>query len=160
VRRKELLFICFSLFLSIEETFIKMLYHSKDMKTILVDAINCFVIEKEGAFQVFAEMHDLLECYPHKKIILTGANAEQSIKFGLDKMPYEVFTLSHDPEKTDPSYFKIMLQKFNLDASDVIYFEHSMDAMKSAQSIGVSTFYYDNDKKDLAELKKFLDDNL
>jgi len=131
------------------------------MKTILVDAVDCFVIEKEdGTFQIFKEMQDLLENFPNKKIILTGANDEQSKKFGLDKMPWEVFTLKHNPEKTNPEYYKIMLQKFNLTPQDVIYFEHNPDAVKSAQTIGITTFYYDNDKKDLTALKQFLDENL
>jgi len=70
------------------------------MKTILVDAVDCFVIEKEdGTFHIFKEIQDLLENFPNKKIILTGANDEQSKKFGLDKMPWEVFTLKHNPEK-------------------------------------------------------------
>ena len=80
------------------------------MKTILVDAIDAFVIENEGGFKIFKEMHDLLETFPNRKIILTGANDEQFKKFGLDKMPYEVFTLKHNPEKTDPKYYKIMLE--------------------------------------------------
>ncbi|MBU3904980.1 MAG: HAD-IA family hydrolase [Nanoarchaeota archaeon] len=131
------------------------------MKTILVDAINCFVIKKEdGIFQIFKEMQDLLERFPNKKIILTSANDEQVKKFGLDKMPWEVFTLKHSPEKTNPEYYKIMLQKFNLSPEDVMYFEHSLDAMKSAESVGITTFYYDNDKKDLTALKQFLDKNL
>jgi len=131
------------------------------MKTILVDAVDCFVIEKEdGTFHIFKEMQDLLENFPNKKIILTGANDEQSKKFGLDKMPWEVFTLKHNPEKTNPEYYKIMLQKFNLSPEDVIYFEHNSDAVKSAQSVGINTFYYDNDKKDLTALKQFLDENL
>ena len=131
------------------------------MKTILVDAVHCFVIEKEdGTFHIFKEMQDLLENYPNKKIILTSANDEKFKKFGLDKMPWEVFTLKHNPEKTNPEYYKIMLQKFNLSPGDVIYFEHNSDAVKSAQSVGINTFYYDNDKKDLTALKQFLDENL
>ena len=131
------------------------------MKTILVDAVDCFVIEKEdGTFHIFKEMHDLLENFPNNKIILTGANDEQSKKFGLDKMPWEIFTLKHNPEKTNPEYYRILLQSFNLSPEDVIYFEHNPDAVKSAQSVGITTFYYDNDKKDLAALKKFIDENL
>ena len=131
------------------------------MKTILVDAVDCFVIEKEDStFQIFKEMQDLLENFPNKKIILTNANDEQFKKFGLGKMPWEVFTLKHNPEKTNPEYYKIMLQKFNLNPEDVIYFEHNPDAVKSAQSVGITTFYYDNDKKDLTALKQFLDENL
>ena len=127
------------------------------MKTILVDAIHAFVIKGEGIFQ---EMHDLLEGYPNNKILLTGANDEEMEKFGLHDMPYEVFTLKHDPDKTDSKYFEIMLQHFNLEAKDVIYFEHNPDAVKSAQSVGIKTFFYDKDKKDLVALKEFLDEGL
>jgi len=44
------------------------------MKTILVDAVQVFIIKGEG---IFKEMYDLLETFPNKKIILTGANDEQ-----------------------------------------------------------------------------------
>jgi len=130
------------------------------MKTILVDAVYCFIIENESKFQIFQEMYNLLEKYPNKKIILTGANDEQSEKFGLNNVPYEVFTLKHNPEKTDPKYYETLLNNFNLTINDVIYFEHSLEAVKSAQSIGINTYYYDNDKKDLESLKIFLDENL
>ena len=127
------------------------------MKTILVDAVNTFVIKGEGIFQ---EMYKMLEGYQNKKIILTNADDEQLKNFGLDNMPYEVFTLKHNPEKTNPKFFEIMLKHFNLTAKDVIYFEHNSDAVKSAQSIGIIAFNYDKDKKDLVSLKKFLDKNL
>src|SRR3990167_8954454 len=127
------------------------------MKTILVDAVDAFVIEGEGTFK---EMQDLLETYPNRKIILTGANDEQFKLFGLDKMPYEVFTLKHNPEKTDPRYFKTLLKKFNLRAGEVVYFEHNPEAVKSAQSVGITSYYYDHDKKDLDSLKIFIDNNL
>lgn len=131
------------------------------MKTILVDAVHCFVIEDEnGNFKIFEEMYDLLQKYPNRKIILTGADDEQFKKFGLDKMPYEVFTLKHDPEKTDPQYYTAMLKHSGLNKDDVIYFEHNPEATKNAQSIGIATHFYDNDKKDLESLKKFLDENL
>lgn len=126
-------------------------------KTILVDAINAFVIEGEG---IFEDMHKMLEQYSNRKIILTGANDEQFKEFGLDEMPYEVFTLKHDPEKTDPEYYKILLNHFNLDPKEVIYFEHNEDAVKSAQSVGILTYYYDKNKKDLIGLKNFIDENI
>lgn len=124
------------------------------MKTILVDVVDC-LISKDG--KLFGEMFALLEFYPNKKIILTGANDEQFKIFGLDKMPYEVFTLKHNPEKTDPKYYELTLSHFNLKKEDVVYFEHSPEAVKSAQSIGVKTYFYNNDARDLASLKKFLD---
>jgi len=127
------------------------------MKTILVDAVNTFVIQNHG---IFKEMHDLLEKYPNKKIILTNANDEQIKIFGLDKMPYEVFTLKHNPEKADPKYFETMLNKYKFSAKDVVYFEHNKEAIESAVSVGINSFHYSSEKKDLLELKKFLDQSL
>lgn len=127
------------------------------MKTILVDAVDCFVSDTG---EIYKEMHDLLETYPERKIILTGANDEQFKKFGLDKMPYEVFTLKHNPEKTDPTYYQKMLEHFNLSKDDVVYFEHNPEAVKSAQSAGITTHFFDYDKKDLGALKEFLNKNL
>jgi HAD superfamily hydrolase (TIGR01509 family) len=123
------------------------------MKIILVDAVNAFVSE-EG--KIDSDIYKMLEHYPHKKIILTGTNDAQMKKFGLDNMPYEVFTLKHDPEKTDPKYFEMMLKHFSLTPNDVIYFEHNADAVKSAQSVGINTYFYDNNKRDLAGLEEFL----
>ncbi len=130
------------------------------MKTILVDAVYTFVIESEGAFKIFKQMHDLLETFPNRKIILTGANDEQFKKSNLDKMPYEVFTLKHNPEKTDPKYYETMIKHFNLSKDGVVYFEHDENAVKSAQSVGIKTYYYDSEKKDLIALRNFLTENL
>lgn len=123
------------------------------MKTILVDAIHCFV-SPQGVIN--SDMHVLLETYNNKKIILTGADDVQFKNFGLDKMPYEVFTLKHDPEKTNPEYFHKLLLHFNLKAEDVIYFEHDQSAVASAQSVGIKTHHYDSEKKDLRALEDFL----
>lgn len=127
------------------------------MKVILVDAINTFIIEGEG---IFEDMHTLLEKYPNKKIILSNANDEEIIEFGLDKVPYELFTLKHNPDKINPQFYKTMLKHFDLKAEDVVYFEHNIKAIESARSVGIKAMHYDKDKKDLAELKKFLNENL
>lgn len=127
------------------------------MKTILVDAIDAFVVETENGFEIFEPMRKMLDEFPNTKIILTGANDEQFKKFGLDKMPYEVFTLKHDPEKTNPEYYKKMLEHFSLTSEDVVYFEHNPDAVKSAQSVGIKTHFWDNEKRPLRELSIFLE---
>ena len=127
------------------------------MKTILVDAVDAFVVETENGFEIFESMRKMLDDFPNRKIILTGANDEQFKKFGLDKMPYEVFTLKHDPEKTNPEYYKKMLEHFNLTSEDVVYFEHNPDAVKSAQSVGIKTHFWDNEKRPLRELSIFLE---
>ena len=127
------------------------------MKTILVDAVDTFVIEEEG---ISRPIFDLLEKYPNRKIILTNANDEQIQVFGLINLPYELFTLKHNPDKTEPEYFQKMLNHFGLSKDEVVYFEHNLDAVKSAQSVGIVSHQYDSDKKDLGSLKKFLDENL
>ena len=82
------------------------------------------------------------------------------IKFDLNNLPYDIFTLKHNPEKTDPRYYETMLKHFKLEAKDVIYFEHNESAVKSAQLAGIKTFHYDKDKKDLDALKIFIDGEL
>ena len=101
------------------------------MKTILVDAMRCFVIKGEG---IYGPMHNLLETYPHRKIIFTNADDEEMDRFGLHDMPYEVFTLKHDPEKTSPDYFKKVLEHYNFDPKDVVYFEHNSDRQMTEQA--------------------------
>lgn len=127
------------------------------MKIILVDAINTFVDKETG---INEHMYDLLETYPNDKIILTNANEEQLETFGLNDMPYEVFTLMQDPKKTDPKYYELLMEEFELKKENLIYFEHNEEAVKSAQSVGIKTYHYDKDKKDLNALKEFLDQNL
>ncbi|GAB0174288.1 MAG: hypothetical protein HHAS10_01670 [Candidatus Altimarinota bacterium] len=126
------------------------------MKTILVDAWNTFVTE----FGVSQEIYEMLEKFQNPKIILTNANAEEKVKYGIVDMPYEVFTLEHNPNKTDPAYYIQMLSYFGLGMGDVLYFEHNPDAVVSAQSVGIKTFHYNKDKKDINSLQKFLIDNL
>lgn len=127
------------------------------MKTILIDAVDTFVIEGEG---VFKEMYDLLEKFPNRKIILTNANDEQILKFGLVDLPYELFTLKHNPDKTDAAYFETMLKHFKLAADDAVYFEHNPDAVESAQLVGINSYYYDPNAKNLKALEQFLKQNL
>lgn len=126
-------------------------------KTILVDAVNTFVIENG---QVFKEMKKLLEKYQNKKIILTNANKEEKKKFGLTNLPYPLFSLDHNPDKINPEYFRKMLVKFELTKDNVVYFEHNLQAVKSAQSVGINSYHYDDKKRDLSSLEKFLDENL
>lgn len=125
------------------------------MKTILVDAWNTFVTE-EG---INLDLKKLLDSYPNNKIILTNATEEELVKFGIVNMPYPVFSLAHNPNKTDANYFVKMLQHFNLKTEDVVYFEHNVDAVTSAKSIGISTFHY-NKLENLENLIIFLNSNL
>ena len=125
------------------------------MKTILVDAWNTFVNENG----VNHEMKSILDNFDDNKIIVTNANEEEKIIFGIVNMPYQVFSLAHNPNKTDSEYFKKMLTHYNLSIDKVVYFEHNEDAVKSAQSIGIKTLWLKKGS-DLSLLKKFLESNL
>ena len=125
------------------------------MKTILVDAINAFVLKEEKT--IYQPLYDLLESYENPKIILTWANDEQIAFFWLDKMPYKIFTLKHNPEKTDKSYYEIMLAELNLWIEDVVYFEHDLEVVKTANEVWITTHHY---KKDLDALEQFLNENI
>jgi HAD superfamily hydrolase (TIGR01509 family) len=126
------------------------------MKTILVDAGKTFVVNGS----IYEDMYDLLESYPNTKILLTNANDEQIEDSGLVNLPYDLFTLKHNPDKNDPKYFKILFEKYNLKPKDCIYFDHKQDAVDSAKSLGITSYFYDSEKKDLDELKEFLANNL
>ncbi len=131
------------------------------MKTLLVDAVNTTIIKNEtGEFVKFQELFDLLETYPNRKIIVTNANDEQVKEFGLDNVPYPVFTMKHNPDKPDTLFFKTLLAQYELQASEVVYFEHNPAAVESAKSVGMCAYHYDKDSRDLANLKVFLDENL
>jgi FMN phosphatase YigB (HAD superfamily) len=127
------------------------------MKTILVDAIDTLVIKGQGIDQ---EIFDLLESFPNRKIVLTNATEERMAEPDFAEVPYEIFTLSNDPSKTDPEYFTMMLSHLGLEVGDVVYFEHNPEAVKSAESVGIKTHYFDKDKRDLESLENFLKNNL
>ena len=105
-------------------------------------------------------MYELLERYPNKKIILTNASDDKFELYGLNRVPYEFFTLKHNPDKVDPKYFEVFLTQNNLESEDVVYFEHDIDAVNSAKSVGINSYFYDENKKDLVELDNFLKTNL
>lgn len=130
------------------------------MKTILIDAADTFTTEQEGKYAIFEDLANLLDNYQNPKIIVTNANEEQQKLFGLEDLPYPLFTLSHEPNKDDPVYFQKLLQEHKLTSNEVLYFEHSKEAVTSAQSVGIESYFYDHEAKNLEALKVFLDSNL
>lgn len=126
------------------------------MKIILVDAVGTFI----SGGVIDSAIFNLLELYQNRKIILTNANDEQLVEFGLINLPYELFTLKHNPDKINPEYFRTMLDKLDLKPEDCVYFEHSLEAVNSAKSVGINSYHYKSEDKDINSLKKFLDTNL
>lgn len=132
------------------------MWYTFHMKTILVDAVYCFIIKTDDGFRVFEDMRKMLDTFPNRKILLTGAPDDKIKEYGLDKVPYEYFTLKQHPEKRDPEYYRIMLKHFGLTVDEVAYFEHNVDAVASARSVGITTYQYDDSKRDLDTLEQFL----
>lgn len=127
------------------------------MKKILVDAVNAFV-NKNGEIDV--KLHNLLEQYSNQKIILTNAPYEKFQQFGLNNVPYDVFTLEKNPTKLDPQYFEIFLNRNNLKPDKVVYFEHNPDAVLSARKVGITSHHFNHERRDLNVLREFLENNL
>jgi HAD superfamily hydrolase (TIGR01509 family) len=122
------------------------------MKTILVDAVNTFVIDGN----INTDMKAMLDTFPHRKIIVTNANLDEQKIYGLISMPYEMFTLSHNPNKPDPLYFTTLLQKYGIHPSQVIYFEHNPAAVMSARLVWIQAFQYDHKSKNIDAVKEFI----
>lgn len=127
------------------------------MKTILVDAVNTLIIKGQGIDQ---EMFDMLESFPNRKIVLTNATEERMEEPDFLEVPYEIFTLHNDPNKSDPEYYQLLLIQLSLNMEEVIYFEHNPEAVKSAESVGIITYHFDPENRDIDSLKDFLDSNL
>ncbi len=102
----------------------------------------------------------LLKSFPNPKIILTNANEEERMKFGIVHMPYQVFSCEHNPDKINPIFYQRFLEKYSISAEETVYFEHNIDHVHSAISSGINSYHYDKEKKDIESLKKFLQANL
>lgn len=126
------------------------------MKTILVDAVNTFVVDGK----INTEMKAMLDTFSNRKIIVTNANDEEKVTYWLVDMPYEIFSLSHKPNKPEPSYFKVLLEKYWLNAADVIYFEHNPAAVMSATLVWITWFQYDHENKNIAAVKEFIEKHI
>lgn len=77
------------------------------MKIILIDAVHALIIKGHGLNQ---ELISLLDRYDEPKLIVTNANNDEIREYGIDQAPYNIFTLQHNPNKTDPEYFSKLLQ--------------------------------------------------
>lgn len=126
----------------------------KSKKVILVDAYNTFVLSNGS---IDEEMYELLEEFENTKILVTNADIEKQQELGIVNMPYEVFTLNFNPEKTNPEYFNMFLGTYGLEPKNCIYFEHNPLAVENANKLGIVSFHFNHEKRDLKELKTFLE---
>jgi flavin reductase (DIM6/NTAB) family NADH-FMN oxidoreductase RutF len=122
-------------------------------KVLLVDAVGCLVNLKGN---INHKIKNLIQKFDNKKIVLTNADDREREIF-LKKISYEIFTLKHKPNKSDPKYYKKFLSKFRLKPYQVVYIEHDLKAVKSAKNNGIITHHFDGDIKKLqAFLNLFL----
>jgi FMN phosphatase YigB (HAD superfamily) len=126
-------------------------------KIILVDAIHTLIIPDKG---IYDPLFNLLETYSNRKIVLTGANDKEFSEHGLDKISYEVFSLKHNPEKSDPNYYKTLFEKLDLAVETLVYIEHNLEAVHSAESLNINVFHYNKDLRDINKLNEFLKINI
>jgi HAD superfamily hydrolase (TIGR01509 family) len=127
-------------------------------KTILVDAYQG--IYRPDLNGVDQQMYLILEGFDNSKVIVTNATSEKMVELGMIDLPYPVFTQNFNPLKTDPKYYLNLLSEYNLTPDQVIYFEHDNQAVESARSIGINSYCYDYEKRDLTALESFLRENI
>ena len=64
------------------------MHHFRNMKTILLDAVNTAIVQNDvGDYVQFKELVDLLETYPNQKLIVTNANDEQPYRRPSNRTP-------------------------------------------------------------------------
>lgn len=126
------------------------------MKTILVDAYHSLFLEQGMDNQLL----EILESFENPKIVLTNADNNQIIEFGINNSPYPIFTLKHNPNKTDGGYYEKMLEHISVDAENCIYIEHNKEAVEQAKKLGITTHHFNKDIRDLVDLKKFIETNI
>lgn len=126
-------------------------------KTILVDAY-MGIVRPDIGLDVL--MYDLLQMFSNPKIIVTNADTKKQQELGLTNLPYPLFTQHFSPLKTESQYFYNLFSEYDLQSSQVIYFEHDLKAVNTASSLGIVSYHYDYEKRDLVALEKFLQDNI
>ena len=56
--------------------------------------------------------------------------------------------------KSDSEFFKHILEKLNVNSSEVLYFDDDPQNMEVAKSVGLNAFFYENFEKFMSELQK------
>lgn len=127
------------------------------MKTILIDAMYT-LIDTNGILD--EKIQEILDRYDNPKIILTNMRVETFQKYAMDLLPYPVFTLSREPSKLEPLYFEMLMEEYSIFAHECLYIEHNKEVVACAESVGINTYYFDSEKRDLKLLEEFLENNI
>jgi HAD superfamily hydrolase (TIGR01509 family) len=103
-------------------------------KTILLDGMYCLFDE---SFTVNEEIMNRIQLYGKPVIIVTNAPREK-LKTIAEKTGFEVVTYEKNPVKTDPEFFKKLLEEKNLTADNCIYLDHDAANLTSAKEVDIA----------------------
>lgn len=125
-------------------------------KIILIDALKTIIYADDkyniDSFHLNSELVEYLNKLPNKKIVLTNASGEKldKIKEMLKPFDYEIFTLNANPKKSEGEYFNILMNKYELDLKNVIYFDHNSENLQAAKSKDIEIIYqYEHNNRNL-----------
>ena len=99
-------------------------------------------------------------------IIYTLKSGEKNVTELTEELKLKQTTVSHDLRRLEQCQFVKMRQDgpfryYSLNKETIEPLLKLMDKhVKSAQSIGINSYHYDSEKKDLDSLKQFLDQNI
>lgn len=70
---------------------------------------------------------------------------------------FDFFTLENNPSKESPEYFATLLDQYALEPEHIIYFDHQLPALESAQMVGIEQVFWSTE---LEKAKERLGDRL
>ena len=133
--------------------------YKKVNRLILVDGMHCLYDEN---FNINKELLGLINNLNTHTVLTVNGFREKGLNLvkNYDKnydTNWEAFSLEEKKIKKDSSeYFEVLLKKFNLEAEEVMYFDHDKNNVETAKKLGILSKHY----TDIKSIKNFVEDNL
>jgi len=138
-----------------------LMQYNKDRRLILVDGMDCLYDEN---FKINKELLQMINSFNTHTILTVNGFREKGIKLvknydSARDTNWEAFSLEEKGiMKDNHEYFKVLLKRFNLEAEEVIYIDHSQENLEGAKKSGIDkTILFKNNIK---EIKNFIENNL
>lgn len=126
--------------------------YEKKKRVIIADGMNCLIEKETNKLDI--KLAELLAQYNTRVIVATNAD-EERIRQSLGDFNSEIFTLNQEVKKTDTKYYKKLLERFDLEADEVICFEFRKERAETAAKVGIKTEQYTG----IEQVKAFIDEN-
>lgn len=97
------------------------------------------------------------------KLILLAGEGFDSLNIKLDKFGLRKYfdkfyaTCLQEIEKTNPSFYKIILSENNLKPDEVLFIDDRISYLETAQNLGIKTILFTNSEKLEQDLKNIID---